>query len=83
MKRADVTVLCLPERKAAIDSGCGLAKKKCVSRRSSVHRVAEGWVLWFNPELDVNTTGRLKMHNLVSNPGCYPTGAILIAKTLN
>lgn len=81
MKEADVTVLCLPDD-AAIDT-VELAKaEKCrVLDASSVHRVAEGWVYGL-AELDLNQREKIQKAQFVSNPGCYPTGIILLLKPL-
>ena len=81
MKEADVTVLCLPDD-AAIDSVILAKEEGCrILDASSVHRVAEGWVYGL-PELDVTQRDKIKNAQFVSNPGCYPTGAILLLKPL-
>ncbi|MEP7729657.1 N-acetyl-gamma-glutamyl-phosphate reductase [Marinomonas primoryensis] len=81
MKEADVTVLCLPDD-AAIDSVILAKEEGCrILDASSVHRVAEGWVYGL-PELDTTQRAKIKDAQFVSNPGCYPTGAILLLKPL-
>ena len=81
MKEADVTVLCLPDDDVinivilAKEEGCRILDA------SSVHRVAEGWVYGL-PELDVSQRDKIKAAQFVSNPGSYPTGAILLLKPL-
>ncbi|WP_137170151.1 N-acetyl-gamma-glutamyl-phosphate reductase [Marinomonas sp. FW-1] len=81
MKEADVTVLCLPDD-AAKDSVVLAKEEGCrILDASSVHRVAEGWVYGL-PELDVTQREKIKGAQFVSNPGCYPTGAILLLKPL-
>ena len=81
MKEADVTVLCLPDD-AAIESVILAKEEGCrILDASSVHRVAEGWVYGL-PELDVSQRDKIKAAQFVSNPGCYPTGAILLLKPL-
>ncbi|MGO3345979.1 MAG: N-acetyl-gamma-glutamyl-phosphate reductase [Marinomonas sp.] len=81
MKEADVTVLCLPD--AAAKDSVVLAKEEgCrILDASSVHRVADGWVYGL-PELDITQRAKIKDAQFVSNPGCYPTGAILLLKPL-
>ncbi|WP_133010321.1 N-acetyl-gamma-glutamyl-phosphate reductase [Marinomonas flavescens] len=81
MKEADVTVLCLPDD-AAKDSVVLAKEEGCrILDASSVHRVADGWVYGL-PELDVTQRAKIKDAQFVSNPGCYPTGAILFLKPL-
>lgn len=81
MKEADVTVLCLPDD-AAKDSVALAKEEGCrILDASSVHRVAEGWVYGL-PELDVTQREKIQQAQFVSNPGCYPTGAILLLKPL-
>lgn len=81
MKEADVTVLCLPDD-AAKDSVILAKAENCrVLDASSVHRVADGWVYGL-PELDIAQRGKIKNAQFVSNPGCYPTGAVLLLKPL-
>ncbi|TYL48373.1 N-acetyl-gamma-glutamyl-phosphate reductase [Marinomonas sp. IMCC 4694] len=81
MKEADVTVLCLPDD-AAKDSILLAKEENCrVLDASSVHRVAEGWVYGL-PELDITQRDKIKDAQFVSNPGCYPTGAVLLLKPL-
>jgi N-acetyl-gamma-glutamyl-phosphate reductase (EC 1.2.1.38) len=81
MKEADVTVLCLPDE-AAKDSVILAKEEGCrILDASSVHRVADGWVYGL-PELDVSQRAKIADAQFVSNPGCYPTGAILLLKPL-
>ncbi|MBJ7539589.1 N-acetyl-gamma-glutamyl-phosphate reductase [Marinomonas transparens] len=81
MKEADVTVLCLPDDaakesvKLAKEEGCRILDA------SSVHRVAEGWSYGL-AELDVTQRDKIANAQFVSNPGCYPTGVILLLKPL-
>jgi N-acetyl-gamma-glutamyl-phosphate reductase len=48
---------------------------------SSAHRVAPGWVYGF-PELVPAQADAVREAKLVSNPGCYPTGAIALLRPL-
>ena len=48
---------------------------------STAHRVAPGWVYGF-PELDAGQAARIADAPRVSNPGCYPTGAIALLRPL-
>jgi len=48
---------------------------------SSAHRVAQGWVYGF-PELARGQAQAIANARRVSNPGCYPTGAIALIRPL-
>ena len=84
MREADLVVLCLPDA-AAIEAAAWLAtladEAPKVIDASTAHRVAEGWVYGF-PELDAGQTAAVRGARRVSNPGCYPTGAIALIRPL-
>jgi N-acetyl-gamma-glutamyl-phosphate reductase len=85
-KSADIAVLCLPdaaakELVAALDSGKGGDADTVVIDASTAHRVADGWTYGF-PELAKDQRQKLLDSNRISNPGCYPTGAIAILRPL-
>jgi N-acetyl-gamma-glutamyl-phosphate reductase len=48
---------------------------------SSAHRTSPGWVYGL-PELEVAQAERIATAARVSNPGCYPTGALALLKPL-
>ena len=48
---------------------------------SSTHRVEPGWTYGF-PEMDSDQAGRIKKACRVTNPGCYPTGAVALLRPL-
>jgi N-acetyl-gamma-glutamyl-phosphate reductase len=48
---------------------------------STAHRVADGWTYGF-PELAKDQRKKLLASNRISNPGCYPTGAIALLRPL-
>ena len=48
---------------------------------STAHRVADGWTYGF-PEMTKTHRQKLKDSNRISNPGCYPTGAIALLRPL-
>jgi N-acetyl-gamma-glutamyl-phosphate reductase len=84
MREADLVVLCLPDA-AAIEAVARLARlgesgPKMVDA-STAHRVAKGWIYGF-PELDAQQTAAIRAARRVSNPGCYPTGAIALIRPL-
>lgn len=84
MRKADLVVLCLPDAAAkeavALAASLGSDAPKVVDA-SSAHRVADGWVYGF-PEMDKAQTAAIRQARLVSNPGCYPTGAIALIRPL-
>jgi N-acetyl-gamma-glutamyl-phosphate reductase len=84
MRQADLVVLCLPDEAAkeavALIASLGSDAPKVVDA-SSAHRVADGWVYGF-PELDKAQAAAIRQARFVSNPGCYPTGAIALVRPL-
>jgi len=84
MRQADLVVLCLPDEAAreavALIASLGSDAPKVVDA-SSAHRVAEGWVYGF-PEMDRGQAAAIRQARLVSNPGCYSTGAIALIRPL-
>ncbi len=75
---ADIAVLCLPDD-AALNAVALIRSDTKVIDASSAHRVAPGWTYGL-PEL----TGRdaIAASSRVSNPGCYPTGFLLLVAPL-
>ena len=55
--------------------------KKVIIDASSAHRVSKGWEYGF-PELNNNKRKLIKGSNRISNPGCYPTGALSLIRPL-
>ncbi|WP_151702436.1 N-acetyl-gamma-glutamyl-phosphate reductase [Nitrincola alkalilacustris] len=81
MQAADVSVLCLPDD-AAKESAKLAAEAGCrVLDASSAHRTANGWVYGL-PELTSDQRQAIANAQFVSNPGCYPTGVILLLQPL-
>jgi N-acetyl-gamma-glutamyl-phosphate reductase len=84
MREADLVVLCLPDE-AAIEAAAwiatlGDAGPKVIDA-STAHRVADSWVYGF-PEMDAGQAAAVQSARRVSNPGCYPTGAIALIRPL-
>jgi N-acetyl-gamma-glutamyl-phosphate reductase len=84
MRQVDLVVLCLPDdaarEAAALIASLGSEAPKVVDA-SSAHRVAEGWVYGF-AEMDAAQAAAIREARQVSNPGCYPTGAIALIRPL-
>jgi N-acetyl-gamma-glutamyl-phosphate reductase len=84
MAEVDVVVLCLPDDAAkesvALAAELG-AKAPKILDASTAHRVAEGWTYGF-AELVVEQAEAIRHARHVSNPGCYPTGAIALLRPL-
>ncbi len=80
-KAADITVLCLPDAAAKeLVAALGNADTIVIDA-STAHRVADGWTYGF-PEMTKQHRQKLRDSNRISNPGCYPTGAIAILRPL-
>lgn len=81
MREADAVILCLPDA-AAIEAVAlaGDSPVKIIDA-STAHRTAEGWTYGF-PELDPTQRAEIASSSRVSNPGCYPTGAIALIRPL-
>jgi N-acetyl-gamma-glutamyl-phosphate reductase len=84
MAEADLVVLCLPDaaakESAALAAGLGADAPKLLDA-STAHRVDPDWTYGL-PELAPDQPGRIAAARQVSNPGCYPTGAILLLRPL-
>ncbi|MEF9964322.1 MAG: N-acetyl-gamma-glutamyl-phosphate reductase [Comamonas sp.] len=72
---SDIAILCLPDAAAreAVQAIVNPAVR--VIDASSAHRTHADWVYGF-PEMSVAQADRIAKASRVSNPGCYPTGAI-------
>lgn len=77
----DVALLCLPDDAAR--AAVALVRRPCVRviDASSAHRTAQGWVYGL-PELEPAQAARIAEATRVSNPGCYPTGAVTLLRPL-
>lgn len=84
MQRADVVVLCLPDdaakEAAALIAGLGEGGPRVIDA-SSAHRVDKDWVYGF-AEMKSGQAAAIRKAQRVSNPGCYPTGAIALIRPL-
>jgi len=84
MEEVDLVILCLPddaakETVALIDS-MGVSAPKVLDA-STAFRVASDWSYGF-PELAPDQEVKIRAARKVSNPGCYPTGAVALLRPL-
>src|SRR5436190_14557794 len=84
MAEVDLVILCLPDaaarEAAALADELGDAAPKLLDG-STTHRVDPTWAYGF-PEMAEGQTERIAGAHKVSNPGCYPTGAIGLIRPL-
>jgi N-acetyl-gamma-glutamyl-phosphate reductase len=84
MAEVDLVVLCLPDdaakEAAALADSLGNAAPKLLDG-STAHRVDPLWEYGF-PEMIAGQGERIAGSRKVSNPGCYPTGAIALIRPL-
>jgi N-acetyl-gamma-glutamyl-phosphate reductase len=81
LNSADVSILCLPDE-AAIEAVAMIENDEArVIDASVAHRVSEGWTYGF-PEYDAGQRAEIAASKRVSNPGCYPCGAIAMLHPL-
>ncbi len=84
LNAADIAILCLPDAAAREAVGMLEASGNNHTRlidTSTAHRTAEGWVYGF-AELTAGHDRQIAEARLVSNPGCYSTGAIALLRPL-
>ena len=84
MEEVDIVILCLPDDAAketvALIDGMG-AKAPKILDASTAFRVASDWTYGF-PELAPDQADKIRASRKVSNPGCYPTGAVALLRPL-
>lgn len=77
----DLALLCLPDEAARESVALVRRPGVRVIDASSAHRTAPGWVYGL-PELSAGQAERIAEAERVSNPGCYPTGALALLRPL-
>jgi N-acetyl-gamma-glutamyl-phosphate reductase len=84
MAACDLVVLCLPDdaaREAAALAGALGSDAPKMLDASTAHRIDPEWTYGF-PEMAPEQPGKIATSRKVTNPGCYPTGAIGLLRPL-
>ena len=81
LNNCDIAILCLPD--VAAREAVAMLENPIVRviDASSAHRVESDWIYGF-PEMDSDQPDRIKQASQVTNPGCYPTGAVALLRPL-
>lgn len=77
----DIALLCLPDAAAREAVSAVVNPAVRVIDASSAHRTDPQWVYGF-PEMDDEQASRIAGAWRVTNPGCYPTGAVALLRPL-
>ena len=77
----NVAILCLPDEAARQAAAAVTNPAVRLIDASSAHRTDPSWVYGL-PEMDHDQPGKIAAARRVSNPGCYPTGAIALLRPL-
>jgi N-acetyl-gamma-glutamyl-phosphate reductase len=81
LNNCDLAILCLPDEAAKESVSLIENTKVRIVDASTSHRISDNWVYGF-PEMLKNHSETIASSNRVSNPGCYPTGAIAMIRPL-
>ena len=81
IEESDVTILCLPDETSQEVANWVRESDTRLIDASTAHRVAEDWVYGL-PELAPGQREAIGQAKYVSNPGCYPTGFVLMVRPL-
>ena len=81
IRESAVAILCLPDDAASEAAGWVEDAATRLIDASTAHRVAAGWEYGL-PELHPGQRDAIGRAKYVANPGCYPTGFILLTRPL-
>ncbi len=81
LNASDVSILCLPDDASREAASMTESNSTCLIDASTAHRVASDWTYGF-PEMDAGHRAKIAEAKRISNPGCYPTGAIGLIRPL-
>ena len=81
LNEADLAILCLPDEAAREAVSLIENPETRVIDASTAFRTDPDWTYGF-PEMDSDQTAKVAGAKRVSNPGCYPTGAIALIRPL-
>jgi N-acetyl-gamma-glutamyl-phosphate reductase len=81
LNSADIVILCLPDEAARETISLIETVKTKIIDASTAHRTSPGWVYGL-PELTKGHRDAVRKARFVANPGCYPTGFILLIRPL-
>jgi N-acetyl-gamma-glutamyl-phosphate reductase len=81
LNSADAVILCLPDDAAVEAVSLVTNPDTVIIDASTAYRTADGWAYGF-AELDAGQRGKIAASKRISNPGCYPTGAIALTRPL-
>jgi N-acetyl-gamma-glutamyl-phosphate reductase len=81
INRCDIAILCLPDDEARAAALSVVNPSVRLIDASSAHRTDPAWTYGL-PELNLEQPNRIAQAHRVSNPGCYPTGAIALLRPL-
>jgi len=81
INRADAVILCLPDDASRLAASLVTNPNTVIIDASTAHRTAPGWVYGF-AEMAPGQRAAISAAKRISNPGCYPTGFIALARPL-
>ena len=81
LNSVDAVILCLPDDAAREAVGLITNPAVKVIDASTAHRTAQGWTYGF-PEMSKDQRKAIAGSTRISNPGCFPTGAIALLRPL-